>query len=644
MKKKVLLLHSNPTSFAPPWNEGFKNNMLSWMIFLKSHLEFEVISNKSFNIHGLNLKIHKIKNKNKSFLQKIIYSIQLVKKTKEILKKEEFDYIFYNINSYNLILFILMIRKTPGVKKILILGSERLIKHIEEFGINFGKSPFFIKKFIFSYFDKIITVSKKLEREVLLEKLKKEENIHFLPAMSFNLIENEKRNFNIKNLYLKFGLTKKDFIISYIGNLNKNRGVSTLLEAILNLSAIPNLKLLICWNGIGSLKNLNYFIKNNCLENKIIITNNVDVAEIFKISSVFVLPMKNQVNILEYPLTILESLYYGTPIICSRQKSFEEIIINNYNGLFFKPNNANDLSKKIKKLYLEKKLKKRLSLAGPESLKKIYSNNNIIPNFMNFLKNSSDNKLNLGKEIVNYYKNEEFGSYYEHKRYSGKVGNYREKLIFLNFVSLLNRNLNGNHVLEIAPGTGVFTKNLLEKFPKIDLTCIDSSEAMINFLKRKIKNKNNFKILKGDARKLPFKKNTFDVIYAFRLLIHYEDIKPFLKEIERVLKPKGIVIVDAHNFFRIDIWNTMVRRYLKPKGIKKESGVESYFLYPWEIKKKYTYDKLSIIKIHGNKLLPPNRFFSAIFSEKNLIKFESIFKSTFLKYFAADLYIKIKKR
>jgi len=63
--------------------------------------------------------------------------------------------------------------------------------------------------------------------------------------------------------------------------------------------------------------------------------------------------------------------------------------------------------------------------------------------------------------------------------------------------------------------------------------------------------KNNFKkmfaqghLLCADVEKIPIKDNTFDIVMSFGLIEHFHEIGPQIKEMVRVLKPRGLLFLD----------------------------------------------------------------------------------------------------
>lgn len=97
-------------------------------------------------------------------------------------------------------------------------------------------------------------------------------------------------------------------------------------------------------------------------------------------------------------------------------------------------------------------------------------------------------------------------------------------------------------VLEIGVGTG---KNLsYYNYAKVDYTGIDFSEKML--AKAKKKNVPKAKLLYGDAQELEFKDSTFDYVITTFVLCSIPDPVKALKEMKRVVKKEGKIIMLEH--------------------------------------------------------------------------------------------------
>ena len=64
----------------------------------------------------------------------------------------------------------------------------------------------------------------------------------------------------------------------------------------------------------------------------------------------------------------------------------------------------------------------------------------------------------------------------------------------------------------------------------------------------------------GDAEKMPFDDNSFDVVYTFGVLHHTPDFQAALREIHRVLRPGGHVILGVYHRQSLFFWGSIVLR------------------------------------------------------------------------------------
>ncbi len=94
-------------------------------------------------------------------------------------------------------------------------------------------------------------------------------------------------------------------------------------------------------------------------------------------------------------------------------------------------------------------------------------------------------------------------------------------------------------ILDIGCGTGETLTFLKTIFPNADLFGIDYSSKAVKFSK----DRGHKNIFKAGANKLPFKKNTFDVILFLDVLEHIDDDFGAIKEAKRVLKSGGKIII-----------------------------------------------------------------------------------------------------
>lgn len=95
-------------------------------------------------------------------------------------------------------------------------------------------------------------------------------------------------------------------------------------------------------------------------------------------------------------------------------------------------------------------------------------------------------------------------------------------------------------ILDLGCGDGIFTEVVLGKGKEI--VGVDIDEKALAQAKKK-----GFyqKLVKADAQSLPFKNDQFKTVLANSSLEHIRNLKPVLKEIQRVLAKKGLFVLTA---------------------------------------------------------------------------------------------------
>ena len=104
----------------------------------------------------------------------------------------------------------------------------------------------------------------------------------------------------------------------------------------------------------------------------------------------------------------------------------------------------------------------------------------------------------------------------------------------------------GDKVLDLGCGNGRLSELFSEK--KIEYYGVDFSEGLINIARKRYP-KLNFQV--ADALNLPFPDGFFDEVFSIAVLHHIPSKElrtQFLKEIKRVLKPKGTTVLSVWSF------------------------------------------------------------------------------------------------
>jgi len=95
-------------------------------------------------------------------------------------------------------------------------------------------------------------------------------------------------------------------------------------------------------------------------------------------------------------------------------------------------------------------------------------------------------------------------------------------------------------VLDIACGTGELEKLLLNVYPELKIVGVDISENMLEIARSKLP---NLEFINTSAIALPFASFSFDVVITASAFHYFDRPELALKEIHRVLKPNGKLII-----------------------------------------------------------------------------------------------------
>lgn len=149
--------------------------------------------------------------------------------------------------------------------------------------------------------------------------------------------------------------SERDNFFLFIGRLSQEKGIEVLLKAFANSNHVIEII------GDGPLRHLvveaalqNPSIKYSGYQDKTVVYNRL------RKSKALIVPSICYENL---PTAILEAFAAGTPVIISDIGNLNEIVSNNYNGIHFKTNNANDLIRVVASV-----------AANPQEFQPLYKN------------------------------------------------------------------------------------------------------------------------------------------------------------------------------------------------------------------------------------------------------------------------------
>jgi ubiquinone/menaquinone biosynthesis C-methylase UbiE len=103
----------------------------------------------------------------------------------------------------------------------------------------------------------------------------------------------------------------------------------------------------------------------------------------------------------------------------------------------------------------------------------------------------------------------------------------------------------GERILEIGPGTGYYTFEISERLGDGILEIFDIQQEMLDHVAREAERRGvtNVKPRQGDAQALPYEDDSFDGAVLVGVLGEIPDQDRALREIARVLRPGGRLVV-----------------------------------------------------------------------------------------------------
>lgn len=154
--------------------------------------------------------------------------------------------------------------------------------------------------------------------------------------------------------------------VLYLGRLVREKGVETLLKAHQNSTS--GWKLVVAGTGplLDVLKaQYNPSIFVGYLAGDVL-------KEMINRASVVVIPSEWYENC---PMSVLEAMAYGKPLVASRIGGIPELVADNKTGLLFEAGNAEALTTLLDKLMASETLRKQMGLAGRKRVKNLFSLN-----------------------------------------------------------------------------------------------------------------------------------------------------------------------------------------------------------------------------------------------------------------------------
>lgn len=235
-----------------------------------------------------------------------------------------------------------------------------------------------MEKLATNWTDKIITINEE-DFQRAQKMSRKNTKVYKIDGVGLNL-ENY-RNGDFKKIKEELKISENEFVISIIGELNKNKNQMQLLKAVsfLKNKGINNIRIVLV--GIGNQENI---LKKEAEKNNLkvdFLGYRKDVKDIIAASDI-ICSMSYREGL---PRNIMEGMAQGKPFIVTNIRGNQDIIKNNKNGFLVKVNDFKNTADKIENL-----------IKNPELISKIAENN-----FIDVNKFSIEKIIKAMNEILN---------------------------------------------------------------------------------------------------------------------------------------------------------------------------------------------------------------------------------------------------
>jgi len=205
----------------------------------------------------------------------------------------------------------------------------------------------------------------------------------------------------------------------------------------------------------------------------------------------------------------------------------------------------------------------------------------------------------MSKKPTSCYDSPSFSyhKYWETRKYEDQS----EKIAIAKLLKLIPNKKNKS-IIDVASGYGRLTPKYAPLFEKCLL--VEPSKKLFEDSLKLKKEHQNLQIERGFLKDLNLKNENFDVALLIRVLHHLEDPEKLIKEIDKILKPKGFLILEFAN--KIHLKNR-IKAFLKmnfgfftehkPKEIHRKRQKTLFFNYhPNQIKTILLSNNFKIIK------------------------------------------------
>jgi len=164
---------------------------------------------------------------------------------------------------------------------------------------------------------------------------------------------------DLKNLYLKYHLPQNPLVL-YVGRIDQDKNLEVLIRAIPRVSKKINAHFVIAGSG-NDLAKIKKLTRNLNIDQQVsflgwIDHDSEDLPYLYQAATVFVIASPYETQ----SMVVMEAMAAGLPVVGPSSGALPELIKNGQNGFLFKPNDSQDLAKKLIEIFKDKNLQNKM--------------------------------------------------------------------------------------------------------------------------------------------------------------------------------------------------------------------------------------------------------------------------------------------
>lgn len=228
-----------------------------------------------------------------------------------------------------------------------------------------------LEKLASKWTDEIVTINTEDFERAKTFKLRNNGSVNLMHGVGIVKEEYEINNFDKDSYREKLGISKDDFMILILAEINKNKNHMQIIKSLENIEDKENIKVVCAGDG-PLLKKITKYVKNKSLDNTIkFIGYRKDVRELLNSCDCVALFSKRE----GLGKCLLEGMCLEKLILATKTRGAKELITNYKNGILVEIDDYENTAKILERIRNDKQLIEKLGRKALEKSEEYYIDN-----------------------------------------------------------------------------------------------------------------------------------------------------------------------------------------------------------------------------------------------------------------------------